>query len=239
MDLVSYLRAKKTVDDRALNERVMRQFFEALPRDGHLVELGAGIGTMLERLPKTARYTAVDADAEALARVPGDTWCGRAQDYLAECEPFDACVANAFLDLVDLDAFLPRLFEKLSGPFWFTINFDGESIFEPAHPDDEAICTPYHASMDTRDGSAHTGRRLLTAIPRAGGRILAAGSSDWVVLPPYPAQEAAFLHNIVDTVENELRGLTPLAGWVQTRRAQIDAGGLTYVAKQLDVFGTA
>ena len=63
MDLVSYLRAKKTVDDRALNERVMRQFFEALPPDGHLVELGAGIGTMLERLPKTARYTAVDADA--------------------------------------------------------------------------------------------------------------------------------------------------------------------------------
>ena len=68
---------------------------------------------------------------------------------------------------------------------------------------------------------------------------MAAGSSDWVVLPPYPAQEATFLHNIVDTVENELRGLAPLAGWVQVRRAQIDAGGLTYVAKQLDVFGTA
>ena len=38
---------------------------------------------------------------------------------------------------------------------------------------------------------------------------------------------------------SEAFDVAPLAGWVQFRRAQIDAGGLTYVAKQLDVFGTA
>ena len=240
MDLVSYLRAKKTVDDRALNSRVMTAFLDALPVDGHVVELGAGIGTMLERLPPVRRYTCVDRSADALARVSGaETWCGDAADFLEQCEPFDACVANAFLDLVDLEAFLPRLFAKLNGPFWFTINFDGESIFEPPDPHDAAIWTPYHASMDAREGSSTTGRRLLTAIPRHGARIEAAGSSDWVVLPPYPAMEAEFLHNIVDTVEDELAGLDVLKGWVARRRAQVQGQELVYIAHQLDVFGIA
>jgi hypothetical protein len=240
MELASYLHAKKTVDDRALNPRVKAAFLNAFPVDGHVVELGAGIGTMLERLPAVRRYTCVDRSADALAQVSGaETWCGDAAAFLEQCEPFDACVANAFLDLVDLDTFLPRLFAKLKGPFWFTINFDGDSIFEPADPHDAAIWTPYHASMDAREGSSHTGRQLLTAIPRHGARIEAAGSSDWVVLPPYPALEAAFLHNIVDTVENELAGLDVLDGWVTRRRAQIEGEELVYIAHQLDVFGIA
>jgi hypothetical protein len=78
-----YLRAKRTVDDRALDRRTFRAFSEAIAdraaaTDGPLsvVEVGAGIGTMIARLVERdalpageIRYTAVDVDAETLAGV--------------------------------------------------------------------------------------------------------------------------------------------------------------------------
>src|SRR6202050_2812090 len=48
----------------------------------------------------------------------------------------DVLIANAVLDLVDVPAILPGLLRLLApgGVYWFTINYDGESIFAPAHP---------------------------------------------------------------------------------------------------------
>lgn len=76
-----YLRAKRSVDDRALDRRLVGLLRERLAdraaeREGPLrvLEVGAGIGTMVARLidwevlpPGEARYVAVDRDAEALA----------------------------------------------------------------------------------------------------------------------------------------------------------------------------
>lgn len=74
-----YLAAKRTVDDRALNRHV----WSALTRRVHAVEpvrvleLGAGIGTMVERawewglLRGEAAYTALDVDAGSIAAAPG------------------------------------------------------------------------------------------------------------------------------------------------------------------------
>ena len=76
-----YLRAKRTVDDRALDRRLVGRFRERLAdraaaTDGPLrvLEVGAGIGTMVARLidwevlpPGETRYVAVDLDAGALA----------------------------------------------------------------------------------------------------------------------------------------------------------------------------
>jgi SAM-dependent methyltransferase len=66
-----YLAAKKGVDDRSLNERVWQGLAAALADAAtrgrlEIVELGAGIGTMIERvaersLVSSAVYTAVDA----------------------------------------------------------------------------------------------------------------------------------------------------------------------------------
>lgn len=78
-----YLRAKRTVDDRALDRRTFRAFREATAdraaaADGPLsvLEVGAGVGTMIARLVEwdalpagEIRYTAVDVDAETLAGV--------------------------------------------------------------------------------------------------------------------------------------------------------------------------
>lgn len=72
-----YLSAKKSVDDRALNLRVWQALASSLPASTHhaplrLLEVGAGIGTMIERavewgLLGYAEVTAIDSQAENIA----------------------------------------------------------------------------------------------------------------------------------------------------------------------------
>lgn len=171
----------------------------------------------------------------------------------ARRQSVDLLVANAFLDLVDLPYFLPRLFELIvpEGLFWFTINFDGETIFQPEHPCDDALLAVYHRSMDQRvrngrsAGDSQCGRRLFGHLRAAGAEILAAGASDWVVFAPqgrYIADEAYFLSSIVHTIHDELTGWSDvdqeaLKEWVNLRMSQISAGDLTYIAHQLDFVG--
>jgi SAM-dependent methyltransferase len=64
----------------------------------------------------------------------------------------DVLIANAVLDLVDVPAILPGLLRLLApgGVYWFTINYDGESIFEPGHPHDDQVMQAYHRDMDER-----------------------------------------------------------------------------------------
>jgi SAM-dependent methyltransferase len=72
-----YLSAKKTVDDRALNRQVWQCMAERLPnqppdRPLPVIEIGAGTGTMLERmidwgLLGNTSYTAVDEDPANIA----------------------------------------------------------------------------------------------------------------------------------------------------------------------------
>ncbi len=66
--------------------------------------------------------------------------------------PADVLIANAVLDLVDVPAVLPGLLRLLvpGGVYWFTINYDGESIFAPGHPHDDQIMQAYHRDMDER-----------------------------------------------------------------------------------------
>jgi SAM-dependent methyltransferase len=295
-----YLAAKKTVDDRALNRQVFEALAQALrpcQEAGPLefLELGCGIGAMVERLwdwglLTNARYTAIDLEPEnitaARARLPvfarerglqfdetqgGEflftsphrslTVCLEAIDLYhfaareAGRSAWDVLVAHAFLDLVDLERAVPRLFTVLKpgGWFYFTLNFDGVTIFLPhLAPDlDALIECLYHGTMDERrvngkpSGSSRTGRRLFSVLPRCGGRILAAGSSDWVVFPGpegYPGDEAYFLHYLVHTVEAALRPQPlleekTLLEWTSRRRRQIDRGELAFVAHQLDFFG--
>jgi SAM-dependent methyltransferase len=167
----------------------------------------------------------------------------------------DVLIANAVLDLVDVPALLPRLLRLLTpgGVYWFTINYDGESIFAPGHLHDDQIMQAYHRDMDERSrygrpaGESRTGRRLFLYLRAAGAPALAAGSSDWVVHAgpdgKYPADEAYFLRSILNTIQNALRDrrdrVEPahLADWMAERRRQLAAGELVYVAHQIDFVG--
>ncbi|WP_293032643.1 trans-aconitate 2-methyltransferase [Natronococcus sp.] len=74
-DQRTYLEVKRTVDDRALNRRVLERFAEGLDARSspvRILEIGAGIGTMIGRLaawdclPDEIAYRAVDRDAESV-----------------------------------------------------------------------------------------------------------------------------------------------------------------------------
>jgi hypothetical protein len=111
----------------------------------------------------------------------------------------------------------------------------------------------YHRDMDERfrygrpAGESRTGRRLFHHLRAAGAPALAAGPSDWVVSAGpdgrYPADEAYFLHSILNTIQNALRNrqdrVEPgdLADWLAERGRQLAAGELVYIAHQLDFVG--
>lgn len=168
---------------------------------------------------------------------------------------FDLLVANSVLDLMDLNVALPALW-RLCNPhaaYWFTLNFDGETIFLPEHAHDAPIIAAYHATMDERvvdgraSGHSQTGRRLLQALLEGATSVVEAGSSDWVLFPQrgtYVCDERYFLDHILHFVEEAVRtsaAVSPdtLLSWLQARRADLAAGRLTYIAKQMDVFGLA
>src|SRR5690349_14039234 len=175
----------------------------------------------------------------------------------AQTAPADVLIANAVLDLVDVPAILPGLLRLLvpGGAYWFTINYDGESIFAPGHPHDDQVMQAYHRDMDERvrygrpAGDSRTGRHLFHHLRTAGAPALAAGSSDWVVSADpdgnYPDDEAYFLRSVLRTIQDALRSRpdrvepADLAGWLAVRRRQLAAGELVYIAHQLDFAGRA
>lgn len=274
--LSRYLAAKRPIDDRSLNYHVWQTLCDALPEGPlDILEVGAGIGTMIERLDERGLlaaggcYTAVDADASLLAEARARTAKldlpvalelaeADAHDFARRergRRAWDLLVAHAFLDLVDAPRWLPDLLALLrpGGLFWFTINFDGLTALEPpVDPGfDDLVIDLYHRTMDERrvagraTGGSRAGRALLSQIPAAGGQLLAAGASDWVVIPRaggYPAGEACFLGHMLHFFESSLTGrpeLDParLAAWLARRRAQLAAAELTLIVHQLDVCG--
>ena len=295
---IRYLNAKKSVDDRSLNLGVYQKLTAALAAGNpaaplKIVEIGCGIGTLIERLwdwdlVSKAAYTAIDREsaliAEARVRLKEFARCRhlafsevgeairvagggrdwlitlRAIDFLDFCQGqagkpgWDLLLAHAFLDLVDLDTGLPRLFSLLrpGGWYYFTLNFDGETILHPPlDPEfEDQVVKLYHQSMDERQkgggGHSQTGRRLLGALYQNGREVMAAGSSDWVVWPTpessYPADEKYFLHYVLETINRAVVSHPDLDKgkfqfWLTRRRAQIEAGELIFLAHQLDLCG--
>lgn len=298
---IRYLAAKKSVDDRALNRHVWETLKSAISSRStgspvRVLEIGAGIGTMVERLldwkltDRDMEINAIDLDpqniAEAHRRVAewgrkhapevregtdgqlSMRWPDRTVSVTFEAIGFSEFVkreegrgrwnlltAHAFLDLVNLAEVLPVLPNLLAerGLLYLTINFDAATIFEPPiHRDlDQKIEALYHQTMDQRvvggkpSGESRTGRHLFGHLRNLGVEILDAGSSDWVVFPSanrYLLDEAYFLHHIVDTVDQALRGRVELEGepfgeWVKERHLQIERRELVYIAHQIDILG--
>ena len=177
-------------------------------------------------------------------------------DYLEggdKVGPWDLLMAHAVLDLVDLSQALPLLLSRVHPGGWvyFTLNFDGQTVFEPTEDKalDEMIERLYHETMDRRlvrgrpTGGSRTGRSLLRLLRVRGICLLAAGGSDWICVPGpegYREDEAFFLHFIVDTVGEALSGnphLDPrrFSDWLKLRHRQIERQELIYLAHQIDL----
>lgn len=161
-------------------------------------------------------------------------------------------VANAFLDLVDSEKTLPITLDLLNpnGLLYFTINFDGSTILEPAIDVefDAFIEQLYHQTMDDRiidrgqSGDSKTGRHFFAIAQKNNVEILESGSSDWTVFARksgYREDEAYFLHFIIHTMYLALKDRPELdkprfKAWIDTRHSQIETCRLVYIAHQLD-----
>ncbi len=241
-----------------------------------VLELGCGIGTMVERLmdwglAEKVIYLGIDLQAENIQGAEKRIWdWGSRNDYQMSLETnqitlcknecywqvrfqeadvttfqanfgfYDLLIANAFMDLINIPSSLDRFSRWLAsdGLFYFTINFDGITIFEPiSDPAREAkLMSLYHQSMDERQvsgqrsGDSQTGRHMFAYLRDAGAKILSAGASDWVVYPGrdgYLGDEAYFLHCILDFFEHTLKGDAALKqgeldSWLTERRRQIE-----------------
>lgn len=191
-DFIRYLTAKRTVDDRALNRPVwetlahtVRNRQASLERPLRVLEIGAGIGVMVERLlawrlfdadAPGVHYTLLDADStllataqERLTHLP--SWLNvefapvNALAYAAHVaaagatQQCDLLIANAVLDLLDLPTALPQLRSLLADNslFYFTINFDGATLLKPTIDPgfDDAVEIAYHRTMDARITDGH------------------------------------------------------------------------------------
>ena len=182
-DFTRYLASKRTVDDRALNRQVWLTLADAVdgarPPDRPLrvLEVGAGIGTMVERcvewgLLPNSDYTAIDSEEgnvdvarRRLAHLTSGGESGlRVRLQVADLyefaarqgnrHRFDLIIAHALLDLLHLPTALPNLLQMVrpAGLFYFSINFDGATLFVPEVDLglDGRIEALYHRSMDTR-----------------------------------------------------------------------------------------
>lgn len=285
---IDYLDAKAAIDDRTLDPEVQRALLTAL-RDREAVssldvlEVGAGIGTMIERLERWSafraptRYTALDLSPENVAEArrrlvtrgfapAHDTVSAEAgatpplvRGHLAvtplagdlygwlssSSNRYDLIVAHAVLDLFDLDAVLPPLLAALrpGGLLFSTLNFDGETRFEPASDlaYERHVEAAYHRTMDARiidgrpSGDSLCGRHLVQRLPELGMHVLADGRSDWHVKADSEGNRV-FLRFIVDTVADALDGLDPsFPDWVIRRRNDIAHGQLHLYARHVDV----
>lgn len=263
-----YLDSKRSVDDRALNKQVWNVMAEQLPNLKSIIEIGGGSGTMYQRLLdanliKDQQYTLID-QVEELVDIANHSFKDHnfkaihvdLFDFIDNKEQqFDLIIAHAVLDLFDLSVSLPTILSLLKpgGYFYFTLNFDGESIFEPILNEelDHIILKAYHQSMDDRiingkiSGDSKSGRHLFKLLTANNAKSSAIGASDWVVFSyenKYPSKEAFFLKFILETIFNELQNhpeipLSELTEWYQQRLQQVADGSLLYIAHQLDYFG--
>lgn len=212
-DFARYLSAKRELDERSLDRHTaeaLRRAVAALDGPLEVLEIGAGIGSTVERLAAECglaqgRYTALDADETCLEEARRRL-AGRPLPFSLELEAtdlfsfldreegrrtWDLLVAHAFLDLVSLPRTVPRLLRLLrpGGLLYATLTFDGVTAFLP--PTDAAldanIEAAYHRTMDERriderpSGESRSGRHLLLELRRAGATLLAAGGSDWIL----------------------------------------------------------
>lgn len=188
---VRYLRAKRTVDERARSRRVRDRLLGELPANPDAIELGAGTGAFLPTLlgwgVEPSTYRGIDRSAELVGRaresLPDELAGGRPVERIdrgfvvGDCEATfevgdalavetggaDLVVAQALLDLVPIEDAVDAVERVLvpDGLAYLPITFDGVTLFEPEHPRDGAVIAAYHDHIDAQPGRDSRAGRRL------------------------------------------------------------------------------
>ncbi len=262
MSDVSYLNAKREIDDRALDRSVLRAFTDRLPDEPTILEVGAGTMTMPERLIEwgvigSGRWVAVDSHAEAieagrtrlcsrpetveteaiirLGNVTIDPVVADVFEYVSDAdERFDAVIGSAFFDIVDAERAV-SVFRTVSDLLYAPITYDGETVFEPDDSEDDLVLERYeHHMREYRQGSPNGAATLSDAL----ADVLIDQPSPWRIEPPYTKSEQIVLERLLETIENAVNEAGGDASeWVRRRRAQLAADLLRYRATNRDLLG--
>ena len=196
---------------------------------------------------------------ESGIRITMETLCADIYDVISDrsmYQKWDVVMAHAVMDLVNIKKTLSG-FQRLLRPgglLYLSLNYDGFTSFLPPWDAafEETLFFHYHRSMDDRtvggrpSGSSQSGRQLILHLTEADIPLRTVGSSDWIVFPrngSYSQDEACFLDMIIHTIKQQLqqeRGIDQekLERWTARRRAQIAAGELIFMARNLDILAT-
>ncbi len=199
--------------------------------------------------PEAFRYTGHTVTETETGFAVGDLSVafeiGDALDAFGDGAGAHLFVASGFADLVPIQDLLSVVDSSLrpGGLAYLPISFDGGTIFQPDHPVDAEVERAYHQAIGAMPGrDPYVGRHLAEELRSRPGELLAMAPSDWVVRPvvdEYPGDEAFFLGRILDFVETAIGSssadVPDFEHWLSTRRSQLGAGTLTYVAHQYDL----
>ena len=154
----------------------------------------------------------------------------------------DLVVAQQFMDLVPLESTVDVLTDAVGdgGLVYCPLTFDGVTLFQPDHPDDEEIQRAYHGTIDRdADRDSRAGRHLLGEFRERDGSLLAVAASDAIVRPRdggYPGDERYFLSCLLEFVEESISAaaVPGVDDWLAARRDQLADGRLSYVGHRYD-----
>lgn len=239
-DKTTYLEARVSVDDQALNRRVWNKFRRALShfddetRPVRILESGAGIGTMIERLvardvlPSHTRYRAIDIDEVSVAHANSQlpTWLDNL-GYEVDAEDAEKRVIRA------IDETAPGSADGKQ----VEIHLESGDFFSLAETADVVIATAFLDLFEIDSALDHIGELL-----REDGIFYAPltydGATGFWPSHPLDRQIERLYHHHMDEIRNrpgssragrELIGALPAAGF---DRASV--GGSDWVIQPRD-----
>ena len=183
--------------DRAARSRAMAlKFFDALPDQSRLVDLGTGTGSNARFLSmatdKSIAWRLIDRDQGLLDRISGIDGERTRIDFapspmridLLDC---DGVTASAFFDLVSENWFSRFVKHMSSKPLLLSLTVDGQFHWQPEDDMDELMMGRFAAAMQRDKGFGpamgfDAPRLMINYLWRAGYRVTSALTS-WQLEP--------------------------------------------------------
>ncbi len=229
-----YLEAKRSIDDRSMNRHVWDAFLscsadlvENLNRPLRIGEIGAGSGTMVDRLrqwryfellsnagctaveyhgweqnPDAARHISGRLEKEPLI-IDSNVFVTDVTDPASEgripAGGYDILIGHAVLDLFSPETLVTLLerFLRPGGCLYGSIVFDGVTVFGPEW--DRRIDAAVMECYHRTMTSGGFARNHLLHLTSRGFPLLAVGSSDWII-PPRKGGMSADENQLVRTI---------------------------------------
>nr|WP_264475380.1 class I SAM-dependent methyltransferase [Halorubellus salinus] len=219
------------------------------PSSYHGVDVDAGIVAFARHVaPRVLRRRGFDAVETGRGCRVGDADLEFAAGDALQALPavdsageVDLLLAQSFLDLVPLGSALDVAEAVVSpdGLVYAPLTFDGDTVFQPAHPADDRVLAAFHDAIDATPGrDSRAARHVREHLRERDAHVEAVGSSDWIVRPvdgAYREDERFFLGCILSFVADAVSDVDGAEEWSSTRHAQLARGELTYVARNHDL----